>query len=107
MSNYEVIAILALLSIPLWVSIIVVIKCFIRDRRKIKSLAPGQVWKTSFIVDANNPWSQPIDIRYKILEVRPGRNKGIYVKYINTQLPDKIKYSTARSFIYDAVQIQE
>ena len=107
MKDWTVIVILALLSIPLWVSIIVVIKCFIRDQRKIKSLAPGQVWRTVLGADTNNPWLQPINIDYKILEVRPGRNDGLYVKYINVKSPDQIKYSTARDFVRDAVQIQE
>ena len=62
MSDYGVIVILALLSIPLWASIIVVIGCFIRDQRKIKSLAPGQMWRTVLEVDTNNPWLQPINI---------------------------------------------
>lgn len=83
MKDWVVIVILVLLSIPLWASIIVVIECFIRDQRKIKSLAPGQVWRTVLEVDTNNPWLQSINIDYKILEVRPGRNCGLYVKYVN------------------------
>ena len=107
MKDWVVIVILALLSIPLWMSIIVSIKYFIQNQRKIKSLAPGQVWRTVFGADTNNPWLQPINIDYKILDVRPGRNNGLYVKYINVKSPDQIKYITAQSFIRDAVQIQE